>query len=252
MLRCARLAGYANNANPPYILLLGAQFMSAETLVKLIDAVLPQTQCQRCGYADCFAYAQALADDCMDAGGRATQGAVADNSADLNQCPPGGDETIAALAQLLQRAPKQLNPIHGKHAPRAVAAIDEAVCIGCTRCILACPVDAILGATKLMHSVITEECTGCELCIPPCPVDCIVMVPAAHDDAATRQARADLGRRRHHFRAERLARDRAERAQRQTLKDLPATSVQPQRDAHRLAIHAAVERVRAKRKPSME
>jgi electron transport complex protein RnfB len=210
--------------------------MSAETLVNCIDALLPQTQCQRCGYADCYAYAQALAA----------------NSAELNQCPPGGDETIAALAQLLKCATKPLNPIHGIHAPRAVAVIDEAVCIGCTRCILACPVDAILGATKLMHSVITEECTGCELCIPPCPVDCIVMVPAAHDDTASKQARADLGRRRHHFRAERLARDRAERAQRQTLKDSSTVSPQPQLEAHRLAILAAVERVRAKRKPSAE
>ena len=206
--------------------------MPDDTLVKRIDAVLPQTQCQRCGYVDCYAYAQALAA----------------NSTDLNQCPPGGDSTIAALAQLLQRAAKPLNPAHGIHAPRTVAVIDEAVCIGCTRCILACPVDAILGATKFMHSVIADECTGCELCIPPCPVDCIVMVPVVHENGAEKQARADLGRRRHHFRSERLARDRAERTQRQTLKDAPTASTQPQLDAHRLAIRAAVERMQAKRK----
>lgn len=205
--------------------------MSDDTLVQRIDAVLPQTQCQRCGYADCYAYAQALAE----------------NSAELNQCPPGGDVTIIALAQLLQRAPKPLNPIHGQHAPRTVAVIDEAVCIGCTRCILACPVDAILGATKLMHSVIVDECTGCELCIPPCPVDCIVMVPAVAENSDRKPLRAEQGRQRHHFRVERLTRDRAERKQRQALKNSPITSVQPQLDAHRLAILAAVERVRAKR-----
>ncbi len=223
--------------------------MSDDTLVKRIDAVLPQTQCQRCGYADCYAYAQALAADCMDAGGRATPGAVAANSADLNQCPPGGDDTIAALAQLLQRLPKPLNPVHGIHGPRTVAVIDEAVCIGCTRCILVCPVDAILGATKLMHSVIADECTGCELCIPPCPVDCIVMAPTGVEHADQKPARAQRGRRRHHFRIERLARDRAERKQRQILKNPLAVSTQPQLDAHRVAIQAAVERARAKRKP---
>ncbi len=210
--------------------------MSAATLLQRIDAVLPQTQCQRCGYADCHAYAQALAD----------------RAADLNQCPPGGEATISALAQLLQRTVKPLNPIHGKHAPRTTAVIDEAVCIGCTRCILACPVDAILGASKLMHSVITSECTGCELCIPPCPVDCIVMVPATPDNAAEKLTRADLGRRRHHFRLARLARDRAERAQRQAIKNPPPTSNTPQPDARRLAILAAVERVRAKSKRAPE
>ncbi|MBI3774642.1 MAG: RnfABCDGE type electron transport complex subunit B [Gammaproteobacteria bacterium] len=113
-----------------------------------------------------------------------------------------------------------------------------------TRCILACPVDAILGATKLMHSVIADECTGCELCIPPCPVDCIVMVPAVADSVENKPARAEQGRRRHLFREQRLARDRAERKQRQQLKP----SIQSQQDTRRLAIQAAVERVRAKRK----
>lgn len=204
--------------------------MSAESLVNRIDAELPQTQCQRCGYADCYAYAQALASD----------------SAELNQCPPGGDDTIAALADLLQRPAKPLNPAHGIHGPRRAAVIDEARCIGCTRCILVCPVDAILGATKLMHSVIGQECTGCELCIPPCPVDCIVMVPAAHESNADQQARAELGRRRHHFRGERLARERAERSRRQTSQTTSSASIQLQLDTRRAAIHAAVERARAK------
>ncbi len=224
--------------------------MSAKTLAERIDAVLPQTQCQRCGYDDCYAYAQALAEICTAAEGKAPQAAWAGNSVDLNQCPPGGEETIAALAQILRREAKPLNPAHGNYVQRAVAVIDEAVCIGCTRCILACPVDAILGATKLMHSVITEECTGCELCIPPCPVDCIVMQPAASDGADEKLARAELGRRRHHFREERLARDRRERAVRQTLNYSPPTSSHSPLDTRRLAINAALERARAKRKPS--
>lgn len=208
--------------------------MSAESLVNRIDAILPQTQCQRCGYADCYAYAQALASD----------------SAELNQCPPGGDATIAALADLLHRPAKPLNPAHGIHGPRRAAVIDEARCIGCTRCILVCPVDAILGATKLMHSVIAQECTGCELCIPACPVDCIVMVPAPHESSADQQARAELGRRRHHFRVERLARDRAERSRRQASQITSGTSIQLQLDTRRAAIRAAVERARAKHKSS--
>lgn len=219
--------------------------MSAKTLAERIDAVLPQTQCQRCGYADCRAYAQALAGDSINTGDGATQGAVVGNSVDLNQCPPGGEETIAALAQLLQRPVKPLNPIHGIHTPHHVAVIDEAACIGCARCILACPVDAILGATKLMHSVIADECTGCELCIPPCPVDCIAMVPAASENAEKKRLRAESGRRRHHFRLERLARERVERLQRQTLKNQDALQ---QQDAHRTAILAAIERVNIKRR----
>jgi len=125
-----------------------------------IDALLPQTQCGQCQYAGCRPYAEA----------------IARGEADINQCPPGGDEGIHALAQLLGRPYKPLNPAHGVEKPRVVALIDEAVCIGCTKCIQACPVDAIVGAAKLMHTVIVEECTGCELCLPPCPVDCIALV----------------------------------------------------------------------------
>jgi electron transport complex protein RnfB len=132
-------------------------------LVERINRLLPQTQCQQCQYDGCKPYAEAI---------------VAGN-ADINQCPPGGERGIAQLAQLLGRAPIPLNPQHGM-AKRlhTVAVIDEAICIGCTKCILACPVDAILGAAQQMHTVIESECTGCELCIAPCPVDCIEMVPA--------------------------------------------------------------------------
>ena len=128
-----------------------------------IDALLPQTQCTRCGFPTCRAYADA----------------IADGTADIDRCPPGGVEGVAALADLLGVAAKPLDRACGIEAPPTVALIDEDVCIGCTKCIQACPVDAIVGAAKRMHTVIAAECTGCELCLPPCPVDCIVLVPIA-------------------------------------------------------------------------
>ena len=136
-----------------------------------IDAVLPQTQCGQCGYPGCRPYAEA----------------IAAGEADINQCPPGGEAGIQALAELLGVEPKPLNPENGveKDAP-LVAWIDEDVCIGCTKCLQACPVDAILGAPQVMHTVIRDECTGCELCVEPCPVDCIHMVPVDQDIAAWR------------------------------------------------------------------
>jgi electron transport complex protein RnfB len=131
-------------------------------LAERIDALLPQTQCTRCGYPACMDYANA----------------IASGEAAINQCPPGGAAGIAALAHLLGREPLPLNPANGVEKPREIALIDEETCIGCTKCIRACPVDAIVGASKLMHTIIADECTGCELCIAPCPVDCIAMVPA--------------------------------------------------------------------------
>ena len=139
--------------------------VEGDPLVDQIDALLPQTQCGQCTFPGCRPYAQA----------------IANGEADINQCPPGGDTTIQALADLLDRDPKPLNPENGIIKPKMVAIIDEPVCIGCTLCIQACPVDAILGAPKQMHTIIAEECTGCELCIPPCPVDCIDMVPIKKD-----------------------------------------------------------------------
>ena len=127
--------------------------------IKAIDALLPQTQCTRCGYSGCLPYAQAIA-----------QGTP------INQCPPGGAATIAALAQLLGRAVLPLNPQHGVEQPPRVAVIDEARCIGCAKCLPPCPVDAIIGAPRFMHTVAAQLCNGCELCIAPCPVDCISMI----------------------------------------------------------------------------
>ena len=126
-----------------------------------IDALLPQTQCTRCGYTGCLPYAEA----------------IASGEADINQCPPGGTETIVALAKLTGRALTPLNREFGLESAPTVAFIDESRCIGCTKCLPPCPVDAIVGAPRRMHTVIAELCTGCELCVAPCPVDCIVMMP---------------------------------------------------------------------------
>lgn len=158
-------------------------------IARRIDALLPQTQCTRCGYDGCRPYAEA----------------IAAGEADIDRCPPGGEEGIARLARLLGREPKPLAPECGEQLAPQLAVIDEAACIGCTKCIHACPVDAIVGASKRMHTVIASWCTGCELCIPPCPVDCIALVPAPVLPAA------DLSRARHEFRTVRLAREEAER-----------------------------------------
>jgi electron transport complex protein RnfB len=142
-------------------------------LADAIDKVLPQTQCGQCGFAGCRPYAEA----------------IARGAADINQCPPGGEAGIRALATLLGREPKPLSAEHGVEKPQLLAVIDEDECIGCTKCIQVCPVDAIVGAPKLMHTVLDAECTGCELCIAPCPVDCITMVPARTGLAGWRPAR---------------------------------------------------------------
>jgi electron transport complex protein RnfB len=139
--------------------------VDSDPIVNQIYSLLPQTQCGQCTYAGCRPYAEA----------------IAAGEADINQCPPGGEATIHALAELLGVDPKPLNEEHGEHKGKRVAVIDEQTCIGCTLCIQACPVDAILGAAKQMHTVIESECTGCELCLPPCPVDCITMVPVKED-----------------------------------------------------------------------
>jgi len=174
-------------------------------VIDQINAILPQTQCRQCGFQGCRPYAEAI-----------TSG-----FADINQCPPGGDEGINELAHLLGVNPKPLNPQFGQHKPKSVAFIIEEDCIGCAKCIAACPVDAILGAAKFMHTVIASECTGCELCVAPCPVDCIVMKPLempidSEQSLITAQkyARAQLAKRRYDARCLRKERENTEKAER--------------------------------------
>jgi electron transport complex protein RnfB len=166
-----------------------------KTLADRIEDLLPQTQCTKCGYPACRPYAEA----------------VASGEANYNQCPPGGAEGIARLAALLGKPVIPLNSANGVERPRPLAVIDEQVCIGCTLCMQACPVDAIVGAPKQMHTVIAELCTGCDLCVPPCPVDCIALPPVTGEATgwdAWSQAQADAARERHDRREARLARER--------------------------------------------
>ena len=145
--------------------------MPDSIVIEQINAILPQTQCRQCGFQGCRPYAVA----------------IASGVADINQCPPGGNEGIVALASLLSVNPKPLNPQYGEHKAKRVAFIIEQDCIGCVKCIAACPVDAILGAAKQIHTVISAECTGCELCIAPCPVDCIILIPLEVPINSTKQ-----------------------------------------------------------------
>jgi electron transport complex protein RnfB len=192
--------------------------------VERIDAVLPQTQCGQCGHPGCLPYATALAND----------------EADINRCPPGGDEGIHKLADLLGKPYKPFEQDAPQPKPRAVAVIDESTCIGCTLCLQACPVDAILGAAKQMHTIIASDCTGCELCIAPCPVDCISMEPLPE---ATRELLlADHWRERHRFRVFRLERDKSEKAQRLAEKSAAKAtpiSAESQRQVAELGIKTA-------------
>jgi len=206
--------------------------------VDAIDALLPQTQCTRCGFAGCLPYAQA----------------IAAGEAMINRCPPGGVDGIGRLARLLGRDALPLDPACGHEQPRRVARIDPARCIGCTRCIQACPVDAIIGAPRRMHTVIAALCTGCDLCVAPCPVDCIAM-PEAAPATPWRDDEARAARARHEARRERLARHSAghelrlaQRAPRR-LAALDADAGDPDDSAaqrKRAVIEAAVRRARAR------
>lgn len=170
---------------------------ASKSLADQLEDLLPQTQCTKCGYPACRPYAQA----------------IADGEANYNQCPPGGMEGVARLAHLLGKPVIPLNPANGAERPRPVAVIDESLCIGCTLCIQACPVDAIIGAAKQMHTILPDLCTGCDLCVAPCPVDCIAMVDVTGGKtgwAAWSQAQADAARARHDFRTLRLRREKEE------------------------------------------
>ncbi|MBK5049697.1 electron transport complex subunit RsxB [Paraburkholderia domus] len=223
----------------------------SRTLADRIEDLLPQTQCTKCGYPACRPYAEA----------------VASGEANYNQCPPGGAEGIARLAALLGQPVIPLNSANGIERPRPLAVIDEQVCIGCTLCMQACPVDAIVGAPKQMHTVIAELCTGCDLCVPPCPVDCIAMPPVTGEATgwgAWSQAQADAARERHNRREARLAREReaaeARAAARRAVSSTPAQATETGATAtpaapiandaeakKRAIIQAALERARQKK-----
>lgn len=206
------------------------------SLIDEIDELLPQTQCQRCGYPDCHAYAEA----------------IAAGETGINRCPPGGEETIMALAEITGRAPEPLDPALGQFTPNTVAFIDEALCIGCTKCIQACPVDAIVGAPKQMHTVIEALCTGCELCLPPCPVDCIYMQPARGTTEgitvpASGSERADFFRERYRAHNARQMRGQTERQERLCSKEKTSSTTEEVIAHRKVEIAAAVARVRTKR-----
>lgn len=205
-------------------------------LADRIDALLPQTQCRRCGYPDCRAYAEA----------------IATGETGINRCPPGGHETIQALAEITGQRIAPLDPTVGQFIPQTVAFIDEALCIGCTKCIQACPVDAIVGAPKQMHTVIEALCTGCELCLPPCPVDCIYMQPARGTTEgitvpASSRVRADFFHARYRSRNDRLAHDKAERLERLWSRHIAGGATEGVIAQRKAEIAAAVARVRARR-----
>lgn len=219
------------------------QAPETQALFLLLNEALPQTQCTRCGFPDCAAYARAMAE----------------GQAPINQCPPGGQEGIQRLSLLTGLPTLPLNPEHGTEGPRHVAIIDEAWCIGCTLCIKACPTDAILGANKLMHTVIEPWCTGCELCIPVCPVDCIALENVTDTRtgwAAWSAQEAQTAHTRYASRQKRLAHEEAVHQAHliteaeHTLADLPAHTKgaeQPREmDRKRAIIEAALAKAKAR------
>jgi electron transport complex protein RnfB len=218
------------------------------TLADRLEDLLPQTQCTKCGYPACRPYAEAMAS----------------GEASYNQCPPGGAQGIARLAAVLGKPVIPLNPVNGMERERPVAVIDEPACIGCTLCIQACPVDAIIGAAKQMHTVIPELCTGCDLCVAPCPVDCIAMVsvtPGKTGWDAWSASAADAARERFHLRNERLIREKAENEARLAakaaakLREVDAESAQnpealAEKERKRAIIQAALDRARQQKDAS--
>jgi electron transport complex protein RnfB len=211
---------------------------AAARLAARIDAILPQTQCTKCGFAGCMPYAEA----------------IAAGHAEINQCPPGGAAGISKLSRITGRPVVPLNPANGTEAPLRIALIDEALCIGCTLCIQACPVDAIVGSAKRMHTVLASLCTGCDLCVPPCPMDCITM-PTAEPQRGWSEADAAMARARFDARNARLARERIATEDRRLAKavakldELAAVepTSDPEIEAKKARVAAAIERARARR-----
>ena len=213
-------------------------------LADQLEDLLPQTQCTKCGYPACRPYAEAMAR----------------GEAEINQCPPGGMEGVRRLAAATGRQVIPINPANGLERPRPVAFIDESLCIGCTLCIQACPVDAILGAAKQMHTILPSLCTGCDLCVAPCPVDCIAMVPVTGELTgwdAWSQDDADAARDRHDFRSTRLQRERDENDARlaaKAVEKMRAVTAEvtntpeelAEKERKRAIIAAAMERARLK------
>lgn len=218
--------------------------LAVSSLADQIENLLPQTQCSKCGYPACRPYAEA----------------IATGNAGYNQCPPGGAQGIVRLASLLQQPIVPLNPTNGVERSRTLAVIDETLCIGCTLCIQACPVDAIVGAAKQMHTVLSDTCTGCDLCVAPCPVDCITMLevtPGQTGWDAWSQPQADRARHQHDFRVMRLRREKQENDARLAakaaakLQEVTAASAanaeqKAEQERKKAIIQAAIERARQK------
>ncbi|MFZ6730496.1 electron transport complex subunit RsxB [Undibacterium sp. Ji42W] len=222
----------------------------SESLADQLENALPQTQCTKCGYPACRPYAEA----------------VANGTANYNQCPPGGQEGVVRLASILGKTVIPLDVTHGLERERPVAKIEEAYCIGCTLCIQACPVDAIIGAPKQMHSIISELCTGCDLCVAPCPVDCINMLPVTTGQTgwdAWSQTQADKSRQLYTSRNRRLIREKQENDERLAAKaadKLVALEAEPalseeetaSKERKKAIIAAAIERARIKKLQTQE
>lgn len=227
----------------------GVNQLYPDTLFDQINAALPQTQCTRCGYIDCAAYAHA----------------IASNEVPINRCPPGGAEGIRRLSKITGFPIQPLNPLNGQEGPRAVAVIDEDWCIGCTLCITACPVDAIIGSSKMMHTVIEAVCTGCELCLPVCPVDCISLEDVSGSRTgwdAWSEPQARIARENYEIHSYRSSQEKRKAAKaleknlEPPLNSITQPTVQTQLHSNeaerkRAAIKAALERSRAQRMPKL-